>query len=97
MSDKDPLNMASLDPINIAKEVAAKASKAKPMSELDVKKEERLMKKEDRLTGGRAGPSGIPKPTLPPVDLPPPPDPSTILDNIYIAVWTRERPPGRAR
>lgn len=84
MSDKDPLHMAGLDPINIAKEIAAKGSKAKPVSELDMKKEERLAKKEDRLTSGKAGPSGIPKPSsLPPGDLPPPPpDPSIILDKI---------------
>lgn len=76
--DKDPLSLSELEPsvINAAVEQRSK-SKVKP-NELDQKKEERLMKREERLAGGKAvAPAQAPPgPSVLPVD------PSPILDKI---------------
>lgn len=74
----DPLALSELDPKNIDASVAASKVKAKPTSELDLKKEERLSQKEQRLAAKQAhaasGPSALPPP--------PPVDPSKLLDKI---------------
>ena len=73
--------MSGLEPANIAKEVEAKSKKnVRPPSELEMKKEERMFKKEERLTQIAQGPKG--KKVTIDEDLPPPPDPSVILDKI---------------
>ena len=49
---KDPLDLAGLDPQNIAKAVDSKNAKGKVPTELDIKKEERLAQKEQRISKG---------------------------------------------
>ena len=52
--DPDPLALGGIDPLQIEAAVEAKKQKpAKPPTEHDVKKEERLAQKEARLAGGR--------------------------------------------
>jgi len=59
MASKDPLDLAGLDPANIAKVLDAKNSKGKLPTELEVKKEARLELKEQRISKGlSAGKSG---------------------------------------
>ena len=59
MASKDPLDLAGLDPANIAKVLDAKNSKGKVPTELEVKKEARLELKEQRISKGlSAGKSG---------------------------------------
>lgn len=61
MTDADPLALKDLDPRAIAAAVDAKKTKTKPLSELDIKKEERLAQKEQRLaaqTSSTKYPSG---------------------------------------
>jgi len=80
MTNKDPLSMNGLDPDAINATIEAKKSKAKPPTELEVKKEERLNLKEKRLSSG-AGPSSAVGP--PPQEVPPPAhDKSTLLDKL---------------
>ena len=50
--NKDPLDLAGLDPQNIAKVVDGKNAKGKVPTELDIKKEERLAQKEQRMSKG---------------------------------------------
>lgn len=79
----DPLMMAELDPGVIRENIEAKSkAKVKPPSELDMKKEERLSKKEERLNTGKgaAGPSNAP---LPPPLMEEMVDPSVLLDKIH--------------
>jgi hypothetical protein len=76
MSSRDPGMMSDLDPTAIASAIEAKSkAKIKPPSELDLKKEERLAQKEQRLaackTAAASGPSVTPGP-----------DPSQLLDKI---------------
>lgn len=59
MASKDPLDLAGLDPANLAKVHDAKNSKGKLPTELEVKKEARLELKEQRISKGlSAGKSG---------------------------------------
>lgn len=80
MGKDDPMMLADLDAANIEAAVAAKKEKKKaPPTELEIKKEERLAQKEQRMAtiAGMAGPSGAPPlPELPTVDK------SKLLDKI---------------
>ena len=59
MASKDPLDLAGLDPANIAKVLDAKNSKGKLPTELEVKKGARVELKEQRISKGlSAGKSG---------------------------------------
>ena len=59
MASKDPLDLAGLDPANLAKVLDGKNSKGKVPTELEVKKEARLELKEQRISKGlSAGKSG---------------------------------------
>ena len=59
MASKDPLDLAGLDPANLAKVLDGKNSKGKLPTELEVKKEARLELKEQRISKGlSAGKSG---------------------------------------
>lgn len=63
IKDPDPLSMDALDPEAIQMSIDAKKMKPpKPMTEMDMKKEERLAMKEARLAGKapEAGPSAAP-------------------------------------
>lgn len=80
MGDKDPLSMAGLEPSAISSAIEAKSKgKVRPPSELDLKKEERLAQKEQRLASKHAPPAP-PDDDMPPP--PPPPDPTAIMDRI---------------
>ena len=79
MANRDPLAMGDLEPGSIAAAVEAKSkAKVKPPSELDLKKEERLSQKEQRLATGKANAAAAA--SGPPVT--PGPDPSQLLDKI---------------
>lgn len=76
MANRDPLAMGDLEPGSIAAAVEAKSkAKVKPPNELDLKKEERLAQKEQRLATSRIAASSGP-PVMPG------PDPSQLLDRI---------------
>lgn len=79
MTSKDPLAMGDLEPSAIASAVESKSkAKVKPPSELDMKKEERLAQKEQRLATGKANATAAaPSPSVLPVA-----DPSLLLDKI---------------
>ena len=75
-SSKDPMDMAGLEPASISKAIEEKSkAKIRPPSELDLKKEERLSKKEERMQAKLNAAAAPP---------PPPPvfDPSYLLDMI---------------
>ena len=75
----DPLSLGELEPVAISTAVEQRSKgKVKPPSELDLKKEERLSKREDRLAGGKA-PAPAQPPPGPSVT---PVDPSPLLDKI---------------
>lgn len=79
MANRDPLAMGDLDPGAIAAAVEGKSkAKLKPPSELDMKKEERLAQKEQRLATGKA--NAATASSAPSVA--PGPDPSLLLDKI---------------
>jgi len=80
---KDPMMMGDINPDNIEAAVSARNTKKKAApTELDIKKEERLAAKEQRMavqTGMQSGPVGAPPP--------PPPEPvdkSKLLDRISL-------------
>jgi hypothetical protein len=78
-SDRDPLSLGELEPVALSAAVDQRAKgKVKPPSELDLKKEERLSKKEERLTSGKASAPA----QLPPGPFVAPVDPSPLLDKI---------------
>ena len=59
MACKDGLDLAGLDPSNIAKAIESKNSKGKVPTELKIKKEARLELEEQRISKGlSAGKSG---------------------------------------
>jgi hypothetical protein len=73
----DPLALGELEPSALASAVEAKSKgKVKPPSELDLKKEERLAQKEQRLATGKANAASGPSVT--PVMI----DPAPLLDKI---------------
>lgn len=75
MSNRDPLAMGDLEPAAISAAIESKSKgKIKPPSELDLKKEERLSQKEQRLASKIVVPPG---PPVKPVT-----DPSPLLDKI---------------
>ena len=72
--------MSSLEPANIAKEIESRSKKiVKPPSELELRKEERMMQKETRLAQAIKGVSKISSAEN---KKDAPPDPSAILDKI---------------
>lgn len=72
----DPLSLDGLDPASIGQAMEAKSKqKLKASSELDIKKEERLAQKEQRLSSAKAAASG---PSVTPV----PVDPAPLIDKI---------------
>tara|TARA_R100000951_G_scaffold107998_1_gene103875 strand:- start:892 stop:1572 length:681 start_codon:yes stop_codon:yes gene_type:complete len=74
----DPLALGDLEPSAIASAVESKSKgKVKPPSELDLKKEERLAQKEQRLATGKAN-AATSGPSVPP----PPIDPGPLLDKL---------------
>lgn len=80
--NKDPLSMSDLDPIKIEEAIEAKKRPNKPINELDIKKEERLMSKEKRLSEK----SFVPTPTSAPKEAKEAPvsevDKSKLLDKL---------------
>ena len=79
MPKDDPLSLGELEPVAIQNAVIERSkSKIKPPSELDLQKEDRLQKKEARISAGKAPATDKPPPG-PPVT---PVDPSAILDKI---------------
>ena len=56
MACKDFLDLAGLDPSNIAKAIESKNSKGKVPTELEIKKEARLELKEQRISKGVSRP-----------------------------------------
>lgn len=78
MPDRDPLALNELDPTAIAASIEAKSKGKKQPNELDLKKEERLAQKEQRLNSGKA--VAAPGPSVAPMSAPI--DPAPLLDKI---------------
>ena len=75
--DRDPLSLGELDPTFVSKQIEERSKgKVKDVSELDIKKEERLKMREERLLRKAPPPPPDPGPSEVPVD------PSPLLDKI---------------